>query len=301
MKDISRYAKLDPAIFTDGLFVPKANKNKAISIEREWDGGVIRFRGVQLGVAHQSVLLALCARAGRSGELIVKGSKNDLHATQIDLLECMGDAQDAATAIVDVTAYSLLIDADMGDGGTSYERLIQYLIELQSLVVYRKSKHLDKGGSSNVLKFSHSGSCFRISLNWRLANAILGDSQYVQISLLERNQLSDPVAKILHAWLSSNVRMGQTLGGENLVLLDTLISHVWGKCGQDGPSSGPSSNVIRQRRLKLKRALASINGVNDWICEEDTGKKWRIVRPKNLGNDLMGTVQTVTLNDRIMG
>lgn len=281
MKDVSKYAKVDPAFFTDGLFVPKANKSKAISIEREWDNGIIKFRGVQLGVAHQSVLLALCARAGRGGELILKGSKNDLHAAQMDLLECLGDAQDAATAIVEVTAYSLLVDADMSDGGSSYERLIQYLMELQTLVVYRKSKHLDKGGSSNVLKFSHTGSCFRISLNWRLANAILGDSQYVQVSLFERNLLSDPVAKILHAWLSSNVRLGQTLGAENLVYLDTLISHVWGE-------DKASNSVIRQRRLKLKKALASINGVNDWVCQEEGGK-WRIVRPKNLGNDWIGT------------
>jgi hypothetical protein len=32
-KDVSKYAKIDPAFLTDGLFVPRANKNKAINIE----------------------------------------------------------------------------------------------------------------------------------------------------------------------------------------------------------------------------------------------------------------------------
>ncbi len=72
-KDISDYAKIDPAFMTDGLFVPKANKSKAINIKREWDKGEIGFRGVQLGAMHQSVLLAVCARTGRDG-LCIEGN-----------------------------------------------------------------------------------------------------------------------------------------------------------------------------------------------------------------------------------
>lgn len=288
MKDISKYAKIDPAFFTDGLFVPKANKNKAISIEREWDNGIVRFRGVQLGVAHQSVLLALCARVGRNGEIVVKGTKRDLHGMQIDLhdlemdlLKCFDDAKNSPTAVVEASAYSILVDAGMHDSGTSYDRLIQYLVDMQTLVVYRQMKSSKKGGGSNLLNFSHEGDRFRISVNWRLANAILGESHYVQISLFERNQLSDPVAKILHAWLSSNIRLGQSLGFGNGVLLDSLICHVWG-------DDDVSQETIRQRRRRLIKALNDINGVNNWVCLNQ-GKKWLITRPIDLGNDWLGS------------
>lgn len=276
-KEVSKYAKIDPAFFADGLFVPRANKNRAINIEQSWSNGIIRFRGVQLGAVHQSVLLAICARAGRNGELIVKGTKEDLHAMQIELLQCTDDAKDADTAIVKATAYSLLVDAGLGGSGTSYERLLQYLIDMQSLVLYRQSKALKKGGGSNLLKFSHEGDYFQISLNWRLANAILGDSQYVKISLFERNQLVEPVAKILHAWLSAFVRLGQPLGVGNGVYVDTLLSHIWG-------NDDPSSDTIRHRRIRVKSALREINGVNNWVCKP-VGQKWYITRPKDLGND----------------
>lgn len=280
-KDASQYAKIDPAFLTDGLFVPRANKNKAINIENSWDQGVIRFRGVQLGAVHQSVLLAICARAGRDGELIVKGSKKDLHAMQIELLHCADDAREADTAIVEATAYSLLADAGLGQSGTSYDRLEEYLTDLQTLVVYRQLNGSKIGGGSNLLNFSHQANHFKIALNWRLARAILGDAQFVKISLFERNHLIEPVAKILHAWLSSNVRFGQPLGFGNGVYVDTLLPHVWG-------NDSPSEDTIRQRRRRVKSALNEINGVNNWICNQ-LEKKWYITRPKGLGNDWLAS------------
>lgn len=280
-KDVSKYAKIDPAFLTDGLFVPRANKNKAINIENRWDQGVIRFRGVQLGAAHQSVLLAICSRAGRNGELIVKGSKKDLHAMQMELLLCADDAREADTAIVEATAYSLLIDAGLGESGTSYKRLGEYLTDLQTLVVYRQLNGSKIGGGSNLLSFSHKAKNFRISLNWRLASAILGDAHFVKISLFERHQLIEPVAKILHAWLSSNVRLGQPFGFGKGVYIDTLLPHIWG-------NDNPSADTIGQRRGRVKSALKEINGVNNWICKRQ-GQKWYITRPKDLGNDSLAS------------
>jgi hypothetical protein len=276
-KDVSQYAKIDPALLTDGLFVPRANKDRMINIENHWDQGVIRFRGVQLGAVHQSVLLAICARAGRGGELIVKGSKKDLHARQVELLHCVDDAREADTAIVEATAYSLLADAGLGDSGTSFDRLAEYLTDLQTLVVYRQLTGSKTGGGSNLLNFSHGAKKFRITLNWRLASAILGDAQFVKISLFERNQLTGPVAKILHAWLSSNTRLGRSFGFGKGVYIDTLLPHIWGH-------DNPSTDTIGQRRKRVKIALKDINGVNNWVCHQ-SGQKWHITRPKDLGND----------------
>jgi hypothetical protein len=193
------------------------------------------------------------------------------------LLRCADDAKDTDIAIVNATAYSLLVDAGLGESGTSYERLGKYFTDLQTLVVYRQLNGSKIGGGSNLLKFAHETDHFRITLNWRLASAILGDAQFVKISLFERNQLNEPVAKILHAWLSSNMRLGQPLGFGNGVYVDTLLPHIWGH-------DNPSTDTIRQRRIRVKDALKEINGVNNWICNQ-SGQKWYITRPKDLGND----------------
>jgi len=278
MKDVSSYAKIDPALFADGLFVPKANKHKAINVKHEWDGGEISFRGVQLGAAHQSALLAVCARLGRSGKLIVKGSEKDLHGAQLDLLKVTDEARDQDTATVEVSAYSLLMDAGMTDSGASYKRLADYLKDMQTFVMYRRQGK--RGGASNLLCFDHEGDKFKVTVNWRIAKAILGDAQYVRISLSERNHLKDPTAKILHAWLSAQLRLGGSLGRYG-VYIDTLMRHVWGDLKV-------SASVITNRRQKLIAALKDINGVNGWVCMQE-GRKWHITRPKSLGNDELGS------------
>lgn len=288
-KGSSKYAKVDPAFFADGLFLPTSNKNKAINIEHFFDKGIVRFRGVQLGVAHQSVLLAICARMGRSGELIVKGTKNDLHAMQMSLLDCSDFAKNTDCAILEATAGSLLTDAGLGVSGRAYDRFASYLTDMQTLTVYRQVLASKIGGGSNLLSFSHEADCFRISLNWRLASAILGDAQFVQVSLFERHQLSDPVSKILHAWLSSILRPNKSLGFGDGVFLDSLIQHVWGKSERpkDQNKRIKYDNTKRSRRIRLRKALGEINNVNDWICHnsENDKNRWYITRPSNLGND----------------
>ena len=81
--NLSSYSKLDPAHVLDGLFVPRVQKGHALyDVEGPIDGGIVRFKGVQLGVAHQSLLLAVVARTARLGSdaLVVKGGPGDLHA-----------------------------------------------------------------------------------------------------------------------------------------------------------------------------------------------------------------------------
>ncbi|WP_431194149.1 hypothetical protein, partial [Pseudomonas viridiflava] len=47
-------------------------------------------------------------------------------------------------------------------------------------------------------------------------------------SLFERKGLETEVAKTLHAWLCSNIRIGRALGNGNGAHLDTIALHVWG-------------------------------------------------------------------------
>jgi len=273
---LSSYAKVDPTFFVDGLFVPAANKNKAINIKKKWDGGVVSFRGVQLGVAHQSVLLAICARAGRDGKLVVNANEKD---KLIKLMNVKDAAKSEPIAIVSISAADILNDVNLGGSGASYKRLSEYLIDLQTLVVYRGVGN--NGGTSNVLgRCEHKGDRFEISLNWRLANAILGKSNnsFIQVSLSERNKLKTPVGKILHAWLCSNVRLGSSLGFGSGVMLDSLMAHVW------GDASKVSASALSVRRTRLRGALNDINKLEGWVGQEDENikDKYSISRPRKI-------------------
>lgn len=293
-KDVSKYAKFDPAFATDGLFVPTARKGQALyDVGRDLDGGEIRFEGVQLTAAHQSVLLAVCARTGRGG-LRVRGTKDDPLGAQYGI-RFEGD-QDAATrniralnpkgapteeemAVVECSAYAILADAGMDDGGNNYATLSRLLTQLGTVVMYRRVGK--RGGSSNLLSFEHDGDRMSIALNWRLAASILGDKQNIQVSLYERQRLGGAVSRLLHAWLSCYVRQGHSLMNGQGAKLDTLARHIWGK-------RPASPGVVRNRRSDLRKAIEEIGRLPGWSASVDSKNIAHFTRPKDVDIELPG-------------
>lgn len=268
-RDISDFAKFDPAFLTDGLFVPRANKNKAINIKRTWDQGEIGFRGVQLGAMHQSVLLAICARTGRNG-LLIEGTSDDLLAQQLWLaLAANKDADDQPRSLVRASAYSVLLDAGIDTSDKGYSQLIDALRDLMTLAIFRSVGK--EGGGSNLLSFSNNEEKLAVSLNWRLAGAIFGN-QNIQVSLHERLKIHSPQARILHAWLSGHVRKNGALMAGKGASLDSLIPHVW---GHDKASKQTKSN----RRARLKEAIAEIDALDTWALSIE-GKRVFASRPR---------------------
>jgi hypothetical protein len=256
MKNISRFAKLDPAHILDGLFVPKVLQGQALfGVEGQFDNGVVRFEGVQLGVEHQSILLAVAARTGRQGAakgILARGTADDLMARQWSMLEATGPLAEEDVSLVECSAYSLLMDAGMGDSASDYQNLLRLLVHLGSVVMYRSrtAKGHTKGGTTHLLSFQHEDDRLAVTLNYRMTHAIFG-GQNVRVNLHERHSLRSPVAKILHTWLSSYVREGYSLMAGQGAMLDTLARHVWGK--------RPASDVtIRKRRAMLREALEQI-------------------------------------------
>lgn len=292
VRDVSKYAKFDPALATDGLFTPTARRGQALyEVGRTWDGGEIRFEGVQLTAAHQSVLLAVCARTGRGG-LLVKGSKDDPLGAQFGLdfdketaekttraLATRGVAAEEETAVVECSAYAILADAGMDDGGNNYITLSKLLTQLATVVMYRRVGK--RGGSSNLLSFVHDGDKMSIALNWRLAAAILGDHQNIQVSLYERHRLNGSVARLLHAWLSCFVRPGKGLMNGQGAKLDTLAAHIWG-------NRPVSAGVARNRRTDLRKAIAEIGGLPGWSASVDARGVAHFNRPAHIDVDLPG-------------
>lgn len=282
-RDVSKHARYDPAFATDGLFVPTAKKGTALyDVGRDYDDGEIRFEGVQLTAAHQSVLLAVCARTGRDG-LLVRGTKDDplgddcLGRSVVSLddapvarsLKGTGSAKEQNTTIVECSAYSLLIDAGMDTGGKSYQQVVRLLTQLSTVTVYRRVGKA--GASSHLLSFDHVDDRMVIALNWRLAASILGE-QNVRISLSERHQLGGSVARVLHAWLSCHVRSGGSLMAGQGARLDTLVRHVYDK--------RPVSDAVqRKRRQQVRAAVSEINQLAGWAAAVDGRGIVRFSRP----------------------
>lgn len=284
MKNLSAFSSIDPAFFLDGLFLPRAEKTKAIDISAEWSGGAIRFRGVQLGAVHQSVLLAVCARTGRDGLLIHKDEAQAKQLTFWNLLDSKGDAIDQSIAEVHTSAYSLLQDAGLGTGGVGYKKLLIVLQELQSLTVYRRLGK--RGGGMNILSFNHIGDKYDVRVNWRLAQAVLGDHQNIRVSLNERRALKSPVAKILHGWLCAHVWLGQSLMNGRGAAEVSLMRHVWGENDKLPRNAAKSVKARHRKKISLRRtalqaALLEIGQVTGWAVVKDGGK-WLISRPKTL-------------------
>lgn len=274
--NVSSFAKVDPAHLLDGLFIPTAKKGEALyGVEGAFNNINIAFKGVQLSVAHQSLLLAISSRTARQAKahsVLVTGSAKDLKLKQVQNLELTGEAENLDVSIVKCSAYSLLMDAGIGTGGKSYDEMVKMLHEMSTVTMYRGD--VKRGGTSKLLSFTNVGEQVVVSLNWRMAGAILG-SQNIQVSLYERIELSDsPVAKILHAWLSGYIRLGGNLMAGRGAEIDTLVRHVWG-------NRPCSDGVIKQRRLRIREALSAINKLKGWVCRIEKTHVF-ISRPKKL-------------------
>ena len=277
---LSNFAFYDPAFGgSDGLFVPKRSKGQALyDVQRQWDMGIICFKGEQMTAAHQSVLLALCAQTSRSGFLIrdhvERVTDRQVELGLPDLLD------DVEMSFLEISAYDLLLDADMGTGGKDYRALIGLLHEMSTVSVYREVPGKKKR-ISPLIQFpkAFEGDKLPIRLNWRLAASIFGE-QNVRVSLHERRRLETPIARIMHCWFSCFIREGQSLMAGKGASLHTLAQHVWGR----RPASDP---VWRKRRAKLKRALLDELGqLNGWAISPDMQRRgvWHISRPKQIEN-----------------
>lgn len=107
------------------------------------------------------------------------------------------------------------------------------------------------------VSFNHKTGEIHIAANPRLTDAVF-HGQYVKVSLFERNELETGVAKILHAWLCSNIRLGRALGNGNKVHPDTIAPHVWG--GAAWARFGASDRS--KKRDQLRAALHEIADQN---------------------------------------
>lgn len=252
------YAKVDPAHLFDGLFTPTNGRKRGRLLVpmRNFGDHSIGFRGFdELGADDQSILLAISAQLGIGGLQISPDNPGEIsRQLRLDLFKSNKDEDDGSVlGSRRTTLRSLLLDAGWHPA-TSTNKVKACLDRLRSTQI----REVDGAGWDRVCSliscsFNHKSGDVIVAANPRLTEAVF-HGQHVRISLLERAELSSEAAKILHCWLSSNVRLGGALGNGKGAKIDTLAPHVYGP----GHESA-SSKVKSVRRKKIRDALEEIS------------------------------------------
>lgn len=273
------YAKIDPAHLFDGLFVPtKGKKRERLLIKPRSFGKLeIGFQGFeQLGADDQSILLALTAQLGIDG-LVINATPAGPVSKQLRIAMDINKDDGAPLASKRTSLRSLLIDAgyknaESGRALASVKESLNRLANTQIREIDQESGW-DRRCNLISVSFNHKTGEIYVAANPRLTGAVFR-GQHVKVSLFERNELESEVAKLLHCWLCSNIRLGKSLGNGNGAHLDTLAPHIWGQEAWEETSA----KVRSVRRSQLRAALDEIadrtrclHGGYGWAIDQTNG------------------------------
>ena len=211
------YAKFDPAHVFDGLFVPtKGKKRGRLYVPpRRFGDSEISFQGFeQLGADDQSILLAVSAQLGIDGLMIEAKPPGEI-GQQLRLALDFDNDDGRPLKTKKTSLRSLLIDAGYNgpDSGAALARIKESLNRMGNAQIREINHATGWDYRCNLLssRFNHKTGEIFVAVNPRLTGAVFRE-QHVKVSLFERNELESEVAKLLHCWLCSNIRLGRSLG-----------------------------------------------------------------------------------------
>jgi hypothetical protein len=97
--------------------------------------------------------------------------------------------------------------------------------------------------------------------------------------------LESEAAKILHCWLCSNIRLGQSLGNGNGVRIDSLAPHVWGGLAWEGFAASDKSKkrgLLRAALSEIADKTRTLQGGLGWAIDQSSSGLVIVSRPKEL-------------------
>jgi hypothetical protein len=273
------HARQDAALGIASVFavLPKVESEKRpkLDVRQSFNEAAIHFRGPDaLGAGDQMVLLTLLALGAVQDLKLTAEVQSEFARTLRANLKLEGDVTSETFVAVRCSWCELAAAIGLkGRGGSTRE---QVRLSVQRLADVGVWMTVDKKTVRSQLLSWGIGDddAVTIALNWRLSRAVCG-GQHVRISLIERRQLRSEPAQVLHCWLSSFLRAGQT----RQLSINSLISRVW-----HGPATG---STLRTRRTKLVMALRDISRLEGWTVEFE-GEAVFVSRP--------GRVRTPTLS-----
>ena len=279
--------RFEPAHLFDGLFVPCKGKGRGrlMVAPREFGQFKVSFQGFeQLGADDQSIFLATFAQLSM-GKTVIEAEPPGEISKQ--LRHAMGFNQDDGSPLASSELHlsSVLKTAGYSDSrsGSALKRARVILNRLRGAQIREVNQETGWDRACNLIavEFSHRSDRFYIAVNPRLTE-VLFKPQYINISLVERNALKTEVAKLLHCWLSSHIRLGKSQLNRNGIHVDSLGPHIWGR--RQWMES--SASTLSKRRSQLILALKEISdcnrnieGAHNWTIAMDGKGIVKISRP----------------------
>lgn len=227
----------------------------------------VRFVGFEpLGADDLRFLQGLVALAGPTRDNLLTPSPTAEIPRKLRLgLETTGYVAQMNAVLVSDTACRLLTEVGLTDGGDNIRNFHASLARLGNVTVI-----LSRDGdtaSSHLLSYCLDGKSgrFYVALNPRLASAMIG-RRHTRIEMSEVRRIKSEAARLVHQRLCGFVGPGKS----HRVGLDALCAFVW-------PTNGSAANH-RQRRSRVRKALAEIGGLG-WGVDEYCAGKFLFRRP----------------------
>lgn len=282
MVDLS-HARLDRAhALAPGLFRslgPGDRKRLKLDITYDYgDGDRLEFWGKEpLGVLDMRVFQGLVAMAGPDGRVLQNsGTADDTGQRLLALLyEPASDEVRAALVkprSVEVRDSLRRLAREIGapEDGKTLQRIKAAVERLFGVTVMVRTGGKSLG--SRLLSFYESDDqtgSLCVSLNPRLAEAVMGNGAHARIDLIEARALSSDPARLIHQRLSAFVDPGKA----REVSAETLAGYVW-------PEAADTPRTARSRLTKVRSAVAEIRAAAGWVVVETGKDKWRFTRPR---------------------
>jgi len=231
-----------------------------------------------LDATDQTLLLVLLALAAQ-GEYSRAIAPNDA----ILALGLAGEAAGTNTLAVHTSEYRLARECGLTHGGSARELIRSALDRLISATFDIERNGATVSGGAVIARAQTPDGQLLVAVNPYLARALLDPDSglWVKVDLQERRALRTDTARLLHAWLCTWLRPGES----RTVKVDTLLRHVW-------LDSGPTpAGTMRRRRHDIRLALEDIGNLAGWVLTGANGHGTvTITRPRD-GTEVRHTRQ----------
>ena len=279
-RDDPRVIRYDTAMGLSTVFrsLPKGRRPKLdLRYEPKSGGMALKFTASDaLGIPEQTLFLALLEIAQLSynadpASALLDGNCADPIDKQLwAKIHCGKSNSDRQTLRFVTSWLELANHCGLSSGGTVQALLQQQLMRLCQTIVweYKECMSTPKYQSFLVAWVSGNSRSIHLVLNFRLSAAIFGE-RYASISMAERLALSSDVARAVHAFLSSTLRLGVPLS----IGLGTLAGRLW-------PERGPKlvGGTDRRQKKSIRDALHEISELRGWTISAGACEVFSITR-----------------------
>jgi hypothetical protein len=278
------HARHDPAhCLCPGLFrsFKKGTRKKTpLDVTYNYGDERIEVSGPELlGAFELRLLQGLVALSGPKGVVLhINEPKTEAGRALAKLMEPRYSTIDDDALVVRGSYYELAKEIGMPFAGGSDIKQIQEGIERLWKVSMISQDNQGKRRGHRILSEYESNANFGhlfISLNPRIAAAVLGDARHIRINMDEVRALKTDPARLLHQRLSGFIDEGKA--HPTPLTMETLEGYIW-----HDATATKGSSTERMRWAKVKDALGELSSLG-WTITETSKHLFVVKRASKIG------------------